>query len=48
MAYGVFKGLTRRTVSDKILPDKVFNSATNLKNDGYQRRLASMVYKVFD
>ena len=48
MAYGVFKVLTRRTVSDKILPDKAFNSATNLKNDGYQRGLTSMVHKVFD
>ena len=48
MAYGVSKGLTRRTVSDKILPDEAFNSATNLKNDGYQRGLASMIYKVFD
>ena len=28
--------------------DKVFNIARNLKYNGYQRRLASMVYKFFD
>ena len=31
MAYGDFKDLTRRTVSDKILPDKAFNIAKNPK-----------------
>ena len=48
MAYGDFKDLARRTVSDKILRDKVFNFAKNPKYDGYQRGLASMVYKFFD
>ena len=48
MAYGDFKDLTRRTAFDKILPDKAFNIANNPKYDGYQRELASMVYKVFD
>ena len=48
MACGDFKDLTRRTVSDKILLDKVFNIAINPKNDGYQRVLASMIYKFFD
>ena len=43
MAYG----LTRRTVSDKILHDKAFNIAKNPKYDGYQHGLASMVYKFF-
>ena len=28
--------------------DKAFNIAKNLKYDGYQRGLASMVYKIFD
>ena len=28
--------------------DKAFNVAKNLKYDGYQRGLASMVYKLFD
>ena len=48
MAYGDFKDLTRRTASDKILRDKAFNIAKNSKYDGYQRGLASMVYKCFD
>ena len=45
MAYGDFKDLTRWTVSDKILHDKVFNFAKNPKYDGHQHRLVSMVYK---
>ena len=48
MAYGDFKELARRTVSDKILRDKAFNIAKNPKYDGYQRELASMVYTFFD
>ena len=48
MAYGDFKDLTIRTASDKVLRDKVFNIAKNPKYDGYQRRLASMVYKFCD
>ena len=48
MAYGDFKDLTRRTASDKILRDKVVNIAKNLKYDGYQRGIVSVVYNVFD
>ena len=48
MAYGDFKDLKRRTFSDKVLRNKAFNIAKNHKYDGYQRGLASMVYKVFD
>ena len=48
MGYGDFKDLTRRTASEKILRDKAFNIAKNPKYDGYQRGLASMVYKFFD
>ena len=48
MAYGGFKDLNRRTAADKVLRDKAFNIATDPKCDGYQRGLASMVYKVFD
>ena len=47
MAYEVFKDLKRRTYSDKFLRDKVFNIAKKPKYDGYQRGLASMVYKFF-
>ena len=48
MAYGDFKDLKRRAASDKILRDKAFNIAKNPTYDGYQRGLASMVYKFFD
>ena len=48
MAYRDFNYLAKRTTSDKILPDKTFNTATNPRYDGYQRGLASMVYKLFD
>ena len=48
MAYGDFRDLARRTTSDKVLRDKAFNIAKNPKYDGYQRGLASMVYKFFD
>ena len=47
MAYEDFKDL-KRTASDKILRDKAFNIAQNPKYDGYQRGLASMVYKFFN
>ena len=48
MASGDFKDLKRRTGSEKILRDKAFSTAKNPKHDGYQRGLASMVYKFFD
>ena len=42
MAYGDFKDLKRRAVADNVLRDK------NHKYDGYQRGLASIIYKFFD
>ena len=48
MAYGDFKGSKRRTAADKVLHDKAFKIAKNPKYDGYQRGLASIVYKLFD
>ena len=48
MAYGKSKGLAKRTESDKVLRDKAFKIASDPKYDGYQRGLASMVYKFFD
>ena len=48
MTYGKSKDLVRRTQSDKVLRDKVFKIASDPKYDGYQRGLASMVYKFFD
>ena len=41
-------GLAKRTQSDKVLWDKAFEIASNRKNGGYQRGLASMVCKCFD
>ena len=43
-----FKKLAKRTSADKVLRDKAFNIAKDPKYDGYQRGLASMVYKFFD
>ena len=48
MAYGESNDLARRTPLEKVLRDKAFEIASNPKYDGYQRRLASMVYKLFD
>ena len=47
MAYGGFKDLAKRTAADKVLRNKAFNIAKDPKYDGYQRGLASMVYKFF-
>ena len=46
--YSDSKDLTKRTVANKILKNKAFNIAKDPKYDGYQRGLASMVYKFFD
>ena len=48
MAYGDFKDLAKRTAADKALRNKEFKIASDQKYDGYQRGLASMVYKFFD
>ena len=48
MAYGKLKDLIKRTESDQVLKDKAFKIANNPNYDGYQRGLASMVYKSFD
>ena len=48
MAYGDFKDLAERTAADTVLRDKAFKNASDQKYDGYQRELASMVYKFFD
>ena len=47
-AYSDSKDLTKRTVADEILKHKAFDIAKDPKYDGYQRGLASMVYKFFD
>ena len=48
MAYGKSKDLIKRTQSHNVLKDKAFKIANNPNYDGYQRGLASMVYKLFD
>ena len=48
MAYGKTKDLVKRTQSDRVLKDKTFRIASDPNYDGYQRVLASMVYKFFD
>ena len=40
--------LNRSTAADKVLGDKAFNIAKNSKYNGYQCRIASVVYKFFD
>ena len=47
MAYGDSKDLAKRTAADKVLRNKAFKIATDQKYDGYQRGLASTVYKFF-
>ena len=48
IAYSDSKDLTKRTLADKILRNRAFSIAKDPKYDGYQRGLASMVYKFFD
>ena len=48
MDYGKSKDLTRRIQPDKFLRDKAFKIASDPKYDGYQRGLASMIYKFFN
>ena len=48
MTYGKSKDLVKRTQSDQVLRNKEFKIASDPTYDGYQRGLASMVYKFFD
>ena len=48
MAYGKSKYLAKRTQSDKVVRYKALKIASDLKYGGYQRGLASVVYKFFD
>ena len=47
-AYSNHKDLINRTEADNDLKDKAYNIASNPEYDGYQRGLASMVYRFFD
>ena len=46
--YSDSKDLIKRTTSNKILKDRAYEIARNCDYHGYQRALASMVYKFFD
>ena len=47
-AYADNKDLINRIEADNVLRDKAYDIASNPEYDGYQRGLASMVYKFFD
>ena len=47
-AYADHKDLINRTEADNVLRDKAYDTASNPEYDGYQRGLASIVYKFFD
>ena len=47
-AYADHKDLINRTEADKDLRDRAYDISSNPEYDGYQRGLASMVYKFFD
>ena len=47
-AYADHKDLINRTEADNVLRDKAYDVARNPEYDGYQRGLASIVYKCFD
>ena len=48
MAYRNFQDFPRRIAADEVLHNKAFNIPKNIIYDGYQRGIASMVYKLFD
>ena len=47
MAHGKSKDLAKTTQSDKFLREKAFKIAWDPKYDGYQRELASIIYRIF-
>ena len=48
MAYGKYKHLSKKTQSCKVSRGKAFKIERNPEYDGYQRGLASIVFKLFD
>ena len=48
LAYNKYKDLKGRTQSDIVLKNKAYKIATNPNYDGFQRALASMVWKFFN
>ena len=47
-AYAKYKDVENRLISDQKLRNSAYDIASNPKYDGYQRGLASLVYKFFD
>ena len=47
-AYAKYKDVENRLISDQKLKNSAYDIASNPEYDGYQRGLASMVYKFFD
>ena len=47
-AYAKYKDVENRLISDQKLRNSAYDIASNPKYDGYERGLASMVYKFFD
>ena len=47
-AYAEYKDVENILISDQNLRNSAYDIASNPKYDGYQRGLASMVYKLFD
>ena len=48
MVYGRYKSLVKKIESDKFLRGDGFKIASDPRHDGYERGLASIVYKLFD
>ena len=48
MAYEKYKDSTKRTESDKVSSNKAFKIASDPICNGYERGLASLIYKFFD
>ena len=48
VVYAKYKNVENRLISDQKLRNSAYDIASNPKYDGYQRGLASMVYKFFD
>ena len=47
-AYTKYKDVKNRLISDQKLKNSAYDIASNPEYDGYQRGLASMIYKFFD
>ena len=47
MTYNKYQDLERRIQSDIVLKNKAFNIASDLRKNGYERGLTSMVFKFF-